>query len=81
MLDLPFQTLYFQWYAITKVKEDGQWPGSLANHLGFEIHNQLNMHLNLQAGDLLLLAAGEHTPTVGIWLIRSIYYENWAEMW
>ncbi|KAK2145149.1 hypothetical protein LSH36_699g02017 [Paralvinella palmiformis] len=55
-----------KWYAITKVKEDGQWPGSLANHLGFEIHNQLNMHLNLQAGDLLLLAAGEHTPTCSL---------------
>ena len=56
--------LWLQWSAVVKVKEDGQWQGSLASHLGLFTEAALKAKLSLSPGDLLLLTAGPDYPAV-----------------
>lgn len=50
------------WSAVVKVKEDGQWQGSLGSHLGLFTQAALQAKLSLSPGDLLLLTAGPDYP-------------------
>ena len=55
-----------QWSCVTRVKDGGDWQGSLAEQLGEDAHRRLTGELSLSPGDLLMLTAGETTSSVSL---------------
>lgn len=49
-----------------RINEDGSWQGSLADQLGEDCVSQVTQYMWLEPGDLLVIAAGEHIPTVSV---------------
>ena len=62
------QCFSLQWFAIVRVKDDGEWQGGLRRQFDEDVYRLLCDRLNTQPGDLIAITAGKHTNAVRIFL-------------
>lgn len=64
---------YFQWFAITKVKDNDTLPGSLQTKMGPETV-LFRQSVGYQSEDVLLLASGtDYTPVSAGIILKMVY--------
>ena len=74
MIAIPCMCQYFclQWFAVFKIKKDGEWQGGLHRQFGEDGYRLLHERLGTQPGDLIAITAGKHTAAVRFTFLHCV---------